>query len=428
MAEPMAPEDVSDEVQDLLGTPPPWIIRRGVTTAVVAVSLLVLAAWMVRIPESVEASAILQTDHVPVRVRIPQSTPLFAVFVREGDTVRAGSWLAVAETDANPIHVLRLQNILMPMQTMSGVEAEQVILPAQLDLGPLDPLYRNFLQTFKEFSAVLNAGYDQGASTSFQGQIALVRSSVRVLEEKLRKGQSALASARKKVMDGQLLIRQKKLTYEAYASLLSGMKEVEGQVQDIELDLQREQQEMQRLQRWQQAIRQQAVNSNYERLLELRRDLRQLLEAMQQWEDVHILKAPIDGRVHLESKLIPGRLYRNNFRDVFTIVPFNAPGEQITALLHLQGGRAGKVMPGQSVFIHVEGYPVTEFGWLKGRVQDRPYYSGEADRKLTVDVVLDTEMITTTGFRIPFDFAMRGQAEIIIENDRFLYQLLSGLK
>jgi hypothetical protein len=45
---------------------------------------------------------------------------------------------------------------------------------------------------------------------------------------------------------------------------------------------------------------------------------------------------------------------------------------------------------------------------------------------LTVDVLLDEELTTTTGYQIPYDFALRGEAEIIIENDRFLHQLLRG--
>jgi hypothetical protein len=426
MAESAAPAGASDEVKNLLDTPPPWIIRRGATTAVVAFSLLVLAAWMVRIPESIEASATLQTEYAPVRFRVPQSCPQFAVFVKDGDTVNAGSWLAVRKTSANPLHILKLRNLLSPLQTLSGVEIEQIFLPDQLRLGPLDEVYQIFRQTHAAFIKTLNAGSNTDAATSLDAQMTLVKSSIRTFEDKLRREQRVLEQRRNSVREGQTLIRRKELTYEAYALRLKAMKSTEGEVRDIELDVQRERRELERLERWKVAIRQQAVDRNYQGLLDLRRELRDLLDAIQTWENEHIFSSPIAGRVNMKSALVPGKLYRNNFQDVLGIHPFGQPGDRFTALLYLEGSRAGKVMPGQSVFIQVEGYPVTEFGFLRGKVQDRPYYSGDPERQLTVDVLLDEELTTTTGYQIPYDFALRGEAEIIIENDRFLHQLLRG--
>lgn len=426
MADPFSSHTASDDVQDILGTPPSWILRRGAGVAVLAVLLLLLAGWLVRIPESLQASATLQLNNAPVRVRLPQSVGQFTVFVNAGDSVQAESWLVARRTAANPLHVWKVRQVLTPMQTMSGVEVEQVELPENQRLGRLQEPYERFRLSLQEFNQVLRQGYDRQAAASVDEQMELVQSSIQILEEKLQREQRVLNVRRQELVQAQKLIREKEITYDAYSNKLEAKNEAGDEVRDIELDLQREQQELERLKRMKLSVRQQAVDGNYDRLLTLRRDLRQLLDALNRWEAENITAAPIAGQVQLKGDYVPGQLYRNEFQEILSIIPFGKRAEQFTALLRLRGERAGKVEPGQEVLIQLDGYPVSEYGFLRGTVQDRPYYAAEGDSFLSVDVVLDKKLVTTKGRELPYDFTMQGQAEIVIENERFLYQLFQG--
>ena len=56
----------SDDVQEILGTPPAWIIRWGSTLIFIGVILLGVVSYVVRYPDIIHAPILITTEMPPI--------------------------------------------------------------------------------------------------------------------------------------------------------------------------------------------------------------------------------------------------------------------------------------------------------------------------------------------------------------------------
>ncbi|MGI9161200.1 MAG: hypothetical protein ACR2K1_15755 [Saprospiraceae bacterium] len=99
----------SDEVQEILGTPPGWLIRWGTTAALFTFAVLLAAGWMLRYPDLIKAKIVLTTGNPPVAL-VARSDGNFVrvmvhdlVMVAKGADLLFGAFFgSLIETDALP--------------------------------------------------------------------------------------------------------------------------------------------------------------------------------------------------------------------------------------------------------------------------------------------------------------------------------------
>jgi hypothetical protein len=59
----------SEEIHEILSHMPHWIIRWGITLLFTLLSMLLLFAWLLKYPDTVQGKVILTTQTAPVRGR-----------------------------------------------------------------------------------------------------------------------------------------------------------------------------------------------------------------------------------------------------------------------------------------------------------------------------------------------------------------------
>jgi HlyD family secretion protein len=171
-------------------------------------------------------------------------------------------------------------------------------------------------------------------------------------------------------------------------------------------------------------LERQRAEDDRTRLLSLRGATTALREAIAQWEQQYLLRAPADGRVSFFRVLAAGQ--------------FVAPSEPVLAVLPRDGapvGRvlladagAGRVRVGQRVVLRFASYPANEYGTVAGRVarisllpNERPG-GRDGDRTPThlVEVSLPAGLRTSQGRLLEFRQEMRGSADIVTDELRVL--------
>ena len=74
----------SDDVQEILGTPPSWILRWGITFVFMGVILLGVVSWIVKYPDIIHAPVLITTNVPPVPVVSRTTGYLSKLMVKEG--------------------------------------------------------------------------------------------------------------------------------------------------------------------------------------------------------------------------------------------------------------------------------------------------------------------------------------------------------
>jgi len=161
--------------------------------------------------------------------------------------------------------------------------------------------------------------------------------------------------------------------------------------------------------------------------LEVSQQLQQAIKNLQalitQWEQEHVLLAPIAGEIsyhdfwHQDQYVKQGQI-------LVSITPLNA--QPVIARLKVPAHNFGKVSVGQKVRINLENYPYQEFGSLEGKVLSISSLPIQSYYQVIVD--FPQGLLTQYGRTIPLQQNMEGEAEIVTQNRRLLERFFDRLK
>jgi len=78
----------SDDVQEIIGTPPRWIVRWGTLVVTGAIFSMVAMSLWVQYPDKVRGRVSITTKIAPVRVNAQKSDLISKIWVEDGDNVK----------------------------------------------------------------------------------------------------------------------------------------------------------------------------------------------------------------------------------------------------------------------------------------------------------------------------------------------------
>lgn len=138
----------SEEVQEVLGGVPRWILRWGITLLFVFMVVLLIGSAMFKYPDII-ATPMTLTGTVPVgKVMAGTSGRVNELFVTNNQEVRTGEYLAVLDNTASAKDVVQLKNYL---SRLSGNPASNLPLPSpEWNLGALQNDYIQLYLVLKQ--------------------------------------------------------------------------------------------------------------------------------------------------------------------------------------------------------------------------------------------------------------------------------------
>lgn len=157
-----------DAWMGILSNKPHWLVRWGIVCFAGLLVLLFVLAAFIRYPDRVSAQGRLVAMHPPQPLTVRTNTRLLHLLCADGDSVAAGSLLAVLESNANYQHVLwqkRLADSLLLLATT----AQNHVIPTTAalltpsypppNLGELQNQRQVFFAALQVYLQYLNKGY-----------------------------------------------------------------------------------------------------------------------------------------------------------------------------------------------------------------------------------------------------------------------------
>lgn len=102
----------SEEVQEVMGQIPAWIVRWGITILFIVVLALLVGSYFFTYPDIVETEMTLTSREPVVEVVARSSGKISELYVLNGQEVKSGAPLAVIENTAKTDDVFRLKKLL----------------------------------------------------------------------------------------------------------------------------------------------------------------------------------------------------------------------------------------------------------------------------------------------------------------------------
>lgn len=404
----------SEEFKEILGNPPSWLLRHGMTTALVGFLVLVLFGYFFKYPETVSAPIKLETENPPVDIvatTIGKITPLLP----EDTDITEGMIIARLEDPYGDFDaILRLDSIITFYKNNSDMlpnfaEIENWKLgPIQTDFFKFSQLMRGKTSNYSNSSGVIN-----NFIASIQEEIVRLNNQIKLHEARLIEIPSELTKYgkvygnSKKDSDHVILINldreRKRINDEDIPDLKRQIAEKERQIRE---------------QQYQKSNVQKGIVSAAElKQQEIAFSLNIVENKIEEWKKSHLIEAPIDGTLYYQDKIKSKEYSVNIGQPLFAIVPPNAE-DKIEGKLFLSSQESVKIEEGQSVKIKFSGFRPSEYGLLEGTILDKATIPRNG--QYLVRVQLDKGMQSTKGKTISFEHQMLGNAQIITKDRRFI--------
>lgn len=419
----LLPELRSDEMQDILTTPPKALVRWGTTIVLVIVGLLIVGCFVVRYPEVVACKVTITTTNPPTWVVAKSTGKIKQLYTRDKQKVRRGDIIAVLDNTADTQSILALERSLDAMNITEGA-VTLTDLEGGMALGDVQTAYTTLQKAVTAFHNFTHRNvYDKRIATE-KAQLNSYDKYVSSMQKQqdISSRQQAIASdqygredeiyskgliSKQEMEDAKMAMLNRRLASEQINTSLHDAEVEMAEIRHIigELEVQKEQERR-------------AV------VADLATAIDQARTAIEEWKQKYALISPMDGTLTYNDYWKVNQNVTEGSK-VFSIV--SNTSDSIIAKIKIPLEGAGKVQPGQRVNIRLDGYPYLEYGFLTGKVVSlSTMYSDTGEYTATVS--LPTPLCTSYHYDIIMGGDLSGVAEVITQDISLAERLIHPLR
>ncbi len=415
----------SDEITEILGPPPRWIVRWGITLLFVIIAVVLIGCVFFKYPDTVFAPVIITAENPPSVVVSRSNGKIAALFVSECQIVQHGDTLGVIENPAHFDDVFALSKLVATIDTfpIDDTTLFTEFTKIRRSLGDLQQGYNNLVRSYNDLTIFRQQQFHAKKVEALEEELKQHEIYLRNIERQRKLAKKDLILARRQYSRDSLLFStevipaadferteattlSKEQSYENFGLSLTNTAITIGRVKQSIVDARMEHET--RLQ----TLEQELSNTH-----------RQLKSMLSAWEKAYLLVSPASGRVSFMGVWSNMQEIKAG-APVFSVIPEDIG--QIQARLTIPFEGAGKVKVGQRINIKLDGYAYMEFGMVEAQLQS--ISSGYAEKGYPAVATLPNGAVTSYGVQLQIDRELLGIAEITTDDLSVMERLFSPLK
>lgn len=418
-------ETFSEEVQEIMGHVPGWIVRRGITIFFLIFIMLLAGSYFFKYPLVVSTPFVLTTINPPAPIICKKSGRIDKWYIADGDEVFEKMVIALLDNSADYDDLMLINSTLSCMGNDWIENVTSIDLPEKLSLGELQNTYLGFQKIFEDLRIYLMQNVIGNKITILERKISNQEEQYNLLlkqwdlkQEEYRIAENIFAQDSAAYHQGGYGII--KTEYETQLKTILGQRSsllaFESSVKNAELTLIQLRENL-----WE--LRVTKENELYNLNDQLEEMYVNLQTQIEEWIETYVLTAPIDGKITLTNYWSENQMINAGER-LATVVPKEET--IIIARVFIPASDLGKVESGQKVNIKLSGFPYMEYGVLTGKVNTISLVPEE--KGYVAEIKLSDGMLSSYSEKLKFIQEMDGLADIITEETRLIYRLINPLR
>lgn len=415
----------SDEVQEIIGKSPSWLLRSGLTIILAFVLLLLAGGWLFKYPDIINARIVVLSENPPAHIVARTTGKIDQLFVADKDTVQRDQVIAILENTANHEDVFKLQEDLKETDhffiTFDTLYYKDLGLG--YSLGDIQADFSSFLRLYNNYISFVRLDFYPQKIASLKEQVRMQRiyydrlwSQRKILENEYTIAQEQFER------DSGLYIREV-ISLVDFKNSEAALLQKEYTFNGARTNLAQTQKEIIQLEQDVIGTGKEFEDQKLKLQSELIESLNVLKSRLEYWDKTFILKTPIHGQITFTNFWSKNQQVK---RDdvVFTVVPESESKIIGRVTLPLKG--AGKVEPGQHVNIRFDNFPYMEYGMVRGTVKSISLVPTN-DNYIT-EIDLPQDLKTNYNLSLTFSQEMKGDVNIITEDLRLIQRFFNPIK
>ena len=416
-------EVLNEEIQEILGTPPGWILRFGTLIFLIVIVILIWLSYWIQYPDVVVSEIIVSFNDPPSKLISTKSGYLNKLHVVHNQKVKKGQLLISYNSEANYQDVLSLYEKLLQVKQTNQSSILSLSFSENYSIGELQKYLFQFLDKQNQYSLRVKGISEVTNKSDKQKQISSLENGIEYstnlrdnLAVQIENTQIQLKNEEAMVKMDKLSQSELNKTRDKLTVLSSNLNATEAEIKDKQFKISNLKSDLVNL----------SVSSEKGRevaLSEMNAAFVQFKSNVSQWISSHLIISPTDGMVQVTNKFLKSGQYVNKDEPLLIIIP--PQSNKMKGIMNVPFNESGNIKRNQLVLVRLNSYPSSKYGIIEGKVASSSSIALEEDGKLVspVTVYFENGLVTTTGYRVSTKKELSGMARIITQNKRFIQRL-----
>lgn len=413
----------SEEVQEVMGEIPSWILQWGITILFIVLMAILITSYFFKYPDVISSEMTLEGRFPAATIVSRSSGKIDSLYISDGEAVKTGTQLAVIENPANTEDIFHLKKLIVKFADNPDSLLYYTINEKELVLGEIQNTYASFLNYIHEYQNYISLNYYPRRINAIKDQICIHDKYAANLSRQLQVIKDQYLISKKQYERDSLLYVRNVLSPFEYETAKNSLLQSRYSLETASAAMDNESIQVSSLKTSQLDLELQQAEKESQLIQNIQTSTGQLINAINSWELSYCLTSPIEGKVTF-TKYWNDRQYIPNGEKIFTIVPYEKDELVGKALLPVQ--RSGKVKIGQRVIVRFTNFPDQEFGVVNGKVQRISLVPTDAN--YIVEISFPDGLTTNYNKTLPFSHEMTATAEIVTDDLRLIERFIMPIK
>ncbi len=416
-------EVLNEEIQEILGTPPGWILRFGTLIFFIVIVVLIWLSYWIQYPDVVVSEIIVSFNDPPSKLISPKSGYLNKLHAVNNQKVKKGQLLISYNSEANYQDVLSLYEKLLQVKQTNQSSILSLSFGENYSIGELQKYLFQFLDKQNQYSLRVKGISEVTNKSDKQKQISSLENGIEYSTNLRDNLAIQIDNTQIQLKNEEAMVKMDKLsqselnkTRDKLTVLSSNLNATEAEIKDKQFKISNLRSDLANL----------SVNFEKGRevaLSEMNAAFVQFKSNVSQWISSHLIISPTDGMVQVTNKFLKSGQYVNKDEPLLIIIP--PQSNKMKGLMNVPFTESGNIKRNQLVLVKLNSYPSSKYGIIQGKVASSSSIALEEDGKLVspVTVYFENGLVTTTGYKVSTKKELSGMARIITQNKRFIQRI-----
>ncbi len=410
----------SNEVQELIGAVPGWIIRWGSSVVFIVLLGTLAFSYFIKYPDVVTARVEISTDTPPIPIISKTSGKLTHLLVKDNEPVDSNQIVGVIESVADYKYVLFLDSLLENDSVLFAPTLKN--LDPKKQMGELQADYSQFLNSLQDENLFTLTNYKSQQISKINESISFQKQLIATYYKQIASVKKELANAEMKYSNDFHLYQKGVISARELQESESNSIRLDNQIENLNASISNGQMAITNFQKQLTDVNVTDAQNSLQKQSTIIESFNNIRGKIQVWKNTFLITSPAKGTISFTTIR-----NENQFVEIGkTVLNIVQKNDEFMGRIMLPLQNAGKVKKGHIALIKLDNYPYQEFGTIESVIDN--ISAVPVDGKYIVEVSLPKKNETSYHKQLSMQQDMQGTADIVTEKKRLIAKFLDKLK
>jgi multidrug efflux pump subunit AcrA (membrane-fusion protein) len=414
---------LSDEILDILGETPSWIVRTGASVIAGILILFFIGTWVIKYPEVLKGNALVTSKIPIIRVVAPAGGRMTRLLIKDETIVKKGDILAETENITKLENIPIMQNLISDVRSFLNNSNRKIVFPgSNFVWGDLQDDFNLLRQSYIDYKRLQSDDYQADQEENLTQQAISLRELAELNERQRELNELEFQNAEERYKTDEKLFKDGVTSNNDYLKSKNKRLERQRDREDFQKELIDNKLKINKLERTLRDFDYLHLEKKRLSYDNIERSLYNIENKLRNWKQNYLITAPSDGKLVFLKNLTENQFLKPS-DTLFAVIPLQT---EYIASVDIPVKGMGKASLGQKVIIKLDDYPYQEFGMLEGKVVNMTPSINV--RSYRVQVSLTNGLKSTYNQQFTVNSEMAGTAEIVTADLRLIERAFYGLR